>query len=764
MSRSLVTGNIDTRQRAFAAFGEGTAIIEADEEPRLAEYWDILVDNRWMIAGVIALALSLGAVYATLATPVYRANVLIQIEDSAPESKGFLSETNGMFEIKTPAAGELQVLGSRMVLGAAADLARLQISAGPRYLPYVGRWLARRAHGLSEPGILGRGGYVSGTERIEVKRFQVPPSFEDTEPFIITAQGEGRYTVRHELLDAPLEGVVGQPLRQTLPDGVLEIQLSQLAGKPGAEFIVSVASRLRAVEELQGRLQLGEQGRQSNVVSATLEDSDRVRLANVLNAIGAQYVRQNTERKSAEAEKTLAFLDAQLPSFQHQLEASENAFAHFRNETGTVDFDEEAKVLLKRTSDLQANLLDLQQRRREADPFFADQNPHVQVLDKQIGAVQSELGSLNARIGAMPNVQRDALRLERDVRVNGALYQSMQNEALQLRLVKEGRIGNVRLLDEAVVSKVPVKPQKLLILAFALLLGLLAGPAIAILRTRSRGGVRNPEEIELHTGLNVYGVVPHSPKQALLNRRIGRGVSGEHLLADAYPRSETVEAMRSLRVALKVALAEAPNNRVLITGATPGIGKSFVASNLAALLAQAGKRVLLINADLRKGGLNWAFGLRREKGLSELVAGRLGMERAIHVEVRPHLDVLTTGKLPSLPADMLESQAFSRTLDSLSPLYDVVLIDTAPVLVAADAAAVAPACGLVLLVARANRSRLGEVNESIRRLDQAGVTISGVLFNGIDLSRRYNGGHGYRHGGYRYEEYKYALQTSTNSS
>ncbi|WP_261802312.1 polysaccharide biosynthesis tyrosine autokinase [Variovorax sp. PAMC28562] len=729
-------------------------MVDADDAPRLSAYSDILLDHKWLISGVVAFALLVGLVYVTLATPIYRANLLIQIEDSAPDSKSFLNETTGLFEVKTPLTGELQVLGSRMVLNAAADQADLQISAQPRYLPIVGAWLARHDVGLSMPIL---GGYVTGAERIDVTRFNVPPSLEDTGPFIVTTQGGGRYTVRHEMLEAPLNGVLGQPLRYTLSDGVLDIQLSQLAGRPGAKFTVFVSSRDRAIEQLQGRLQLVEQGRQSNVIGVTLEDSNRLRLARVLDAIGEQYVRQNMARKSAEAEKTLAFLDAQLPTFENQLKTSEDAFARFRNQNGTIAFDEEAKVWLKKTADLQSSLLDLQQKRREAEPTFSDQSSKVQTLDKQIGAVQSELGSINTRIAGMPNIQRDALRLEREVRVNSALYQSMQNNALQMRLLKEGKIGNVRLLDKAAVSKIPVKPQKILVLAFALMLGILVGPAIALIRTRSRPGVHSPKDIELHTGLEVYAVVPHSPEQTLLDQGDNKATAN-NLLADIYPHSYPVETLRGLRVSLKIAMAEATNNRILVTGATPGIGKSFIASNFALLLAQTGKRVLLINADLRKREPRGIFGLKQEGGLSELLSGKLRMQESIHAQVRPNLDVLTTGQLPRMPADMLESKAFILALDMLSSRYDHLVIDTAPVLVAADAAAVAPACGVVLLVARADKTKLEELNESVRRLAQAGTPINGVLFNGMNFNRRYNGDYGYSHRIYHHAARQYAVQ------
>ncbi|BEP35030.1 polysaccharide biosynthesis tyrosine autokinase [Variovorax sp. V59] len=726
-----------------------------DDEVYLSEYLDILIDRKWLVVGVTALALVLGGAYALLSAPIYQSNLLIQVEDATPDAKGFLGDASSLFDVKTPATGEIQVIRSRMVLGAAVDQTRFYIDAKPRYLPILGTWLARRADELSNPGFLGIGGYVNGKERIDVARFDVPTEFEDEEPFFVTAQGGGKYTLRHEDLDQPLTGIVGQPLHHVLEGGTIDLLIDKLDGKPGAEFVVLRASWLRTIEDLQKRMQIGEQGKQSNVISVALEDSDRDRLSGILNAIANQYVQQNVERKAAEAQKTLLFLDQQLPEFKRQLEASEDAYTRFRNKNGTVALDEEAKGVLVQTIELQTKLLETQQKRRELAARFTDNNTRVKTIDGQIAAIEKELGGLNARVSRMPTVQQDALRLERDVRVNSGLYLSLQNNALQLRLVKEGKTGNVRLLDKAVKPKEPVKPKKPLVLALALVLGLLAGVVLALVRARFLAGIRDPQEIEAHTGLTVYSVVPFTAEQTVLDQSVAEGAKGIQLLAVTHPESPPIEALRSLRIALQFATLEAGNNRVLITGATPGIGKSFVSGNFAAIMAHAGKRVLLIDADMRKGHLNKQFGLRREGGLSEMLAGELSADQAIRSQVLPNLDVLTTGKLPTNPADMLMSESFIRLLDMVSARYDLVVIDTPPVLVATDTAAVAPHMGAVLLVARADQTQLGELNESAKRLAQAGRTVNGVIFNGIDLTRRHYGSHGYRYGGYRYTEYKY---------
>ncbi|RSZ40111.1 polysaccharide biosynthesis tyrosine autokinase [Variovorax beijingensis] len=741
--------------RAGQSAASSTAKADDDDVINLSEWIDILIDRKWLVAAVTALGLALGIAYALLSTPIYQSNLLIQVEDAAPDAKGFLGDASNLFDVKTPATGEIQVIRSRMVLGAAVDQTRFYIDAKPRYLPIFGRWLARRADGLSDPGFLGISGYVNGKERISVARFDLPVELEDEAPFLVTARGDGKYTLSHAELDQPLSGTVGQPLHHALEGGVIDLLIDKLEGKPGAEFVVSRASQLRTIEDLQKRLQLGEQGKQSNVINVALQDSDRDRLSRILNAIGEQYVQQNVERKAAEAQKTLQFLDEQLPEFKRQLEASEDAYTRFRNKNGTVAFDEEAKGVLAQTIELQTKLLETQQRRRELAARFTDINSRVKTIDGQITAIEREISSLNARVTRMPTLQQDALRLERDVRVNSGLYQSLQNNALQLRLVKEGKTGNVRLLDKAVKSKEPIKPQKPQILAIALVLGLLAGAVLAIMRSSLLAGIRDPQEIEAHTGLSVYSVVPFTAEQTTLDQSVAAGARGIQLLAVTHPDSPPIEALRSLRIALQFATLEAGNNRVLITGATPGIGKSFVSGNFAAIMAHAGKRVLLIDADMRKGHLNKQFGLPREGGLSELLAGELSAQQAIRAQVLPNLDVLTTGKLPVNPADMLMSESFVRMLDVLSAQYELVIIDTPPVLVAADTAAVAPYMGAVLLVARADQTQLGELNESAKRLSHAGKAVSGVIFNGIDLTRRHYGSHGYRYGGYRYTAYKY---------
>jgi tyrosine-protein kinase Etk/Wzc len=734
------------------------ASVDDDDGVDVIEYLDIVFDQRWLILAVTSLAIAIGAAYAFLARPVYEANLLIQVEDSGGSSLSFLGDAaNNLAGVKTGVPAEIEIIRSRTILGQAVDNTLLDVEARPRYLPFVGRWLASRAHSLSTPGFLGLTGYVTGSEKIRVAAFTVPQPLEGA-PLLVTAQGNGSFTISHPDLARAYTGKVGVPLTISTPSGTVSILVSVLEGKPGAEFEVVRRSHLAAIAQLQGSLKLAEKGRQSGMIDASMQSSDQRQLVQILNEIGRLYIRQNVERKAAEAQKMLAFLNVQLPQFKKQLEDAEETYTIYRKQQGTISFSEEASALLQRSIAVQSKLFEAQQKRTELMARFTAQHPMVKTFDEQVAALNGQAASLNAEIRALPAVQQQALRLERDVKVNNDAYQSLRNNQLQLQLVKEGKVGNVRMIDDAVPPEWPVSPNRPLILAAATLLGVLAGAALALARNALSRSVRNSQEIEAQTGIGVYATIPLSKHQeALAEAAVGKQ-PGVHLLAALVPDDPAIESLRSLRTGLQFAMIEARNNCVLITGATPGVGKSFISANFAALLASGGKRVLLIDADLRKGHLNGYFGTRRERGLSELVAGSVKIDEAIRRDVIPNLDLLTTGVLPPNPGELMLSAAFANVLQELSTRYDTVVLDTAPVLAAADTLAIASQVGTLLLVARAGQTQVGELVESQKRLDQAGTHVNGVIFNGIDLSRRYYGSYAYRYRGYKYKAYSYAPQ------
>ncbi|MBE0626754.1 MAG: polysaccharide biosynthesis tyrosine autokinase [Burkholderiales bacterium] len=730
-------------------------IQDENSELNLLDLLDVVLDNRWLVAVVTGFVIALGAGYAFLSNPIYEADSLIQVEDTKSGNVGgLLGDAASLFEIRSPATAEIEILRSRLVVGRAVQNLSLDLSVTPRYLPLVGRWLARRATGPSAPRFLGVRGYVSGNESLTVERFEVPPA-QEGERFsvVLTAQGYDLLSPDDALLG---KSKVGQPLEFALAGVPGHLLVTGVTGEPGATFYLVRSSLLQETEELQRRLNISEQGRQSGVIRASLEGDDPVRIARALNEIGALYVRQNIERKAAEAEKTLGFLSSVLPQLRTQLEDSEKNFNQFRNQRGTFDLGIEAKVVLDQAVALQTNLLTLQQKRQELTARFTALHPSVQAVDEQIRSINVEITAVNARVNTFPSVEQDLLRLTRDVKVNTDLYVSLLNSSQQLRLVKEGKVGNVRIVDVAAVPEVKVKPKRTLVLVAAAALGLLAGIAFAFVRNSLRHGIKDPADIELHLGLSVFATLPHAEAQLEFARNAKAKIPGMHVLAVAVPQDQAIESLRSLRTALQFAMLDSANNVVVITGPTPGVGKTFTSVNFAAVLGAADKKVLLIDADLRKGHLHEYFGLRRARGLSDVVSGSVKAEEALRRQAVPNVDFLSTGTMPPNPAEVLAAPATRSLLQQMISQYDLVIIDTPPVLVAADTAILASFAGAVFMVARADVTTLGELEESAKRLANSGVRARGVIFNDLNLSRRrYGYGAGYKYSRYRYTNYRY---------
>ncbi len=732
-----------------------------DGEINLGHIVDSLYNGRRLILAVTAVVTLLGGLYAFMAKPVYEANILIQVEE-AGGAGNLLGQASPLLEVKTAASAEIEIIRSRMVVSRAVDNLRLFIQAQPLQVPLIGGWVARRARTLSEPGFLGLGGYVWGTEQIQVNLFNVPDAFTG-QTFIVT-QGQGDSFTLTPPEGPALQGQVGKVNNWATSRGNFELHISQLKGKPGAQFQVIRNSRLAIIEGLQGSISIAEKGNQSGIIQARLEGGSPATTATILNEVGREYVRQNIDRKAEEAGNTLLFLDKQLPQIRQELETAETRYNEFRNASGTVNLSAEADALLTQAVTAASTLQELRQKRQELISRFTAEHPSVQTIDRQLAEAQTQADKFTQQSRKLPQLEQETLRLTRDVKVNNELYAGLLNSAQRLKLVKAGQVGSVRLIDTAVTPERPVKPARVVIVLLSVLLGAVVGAAAVYLRKLMHGGIDDPNTIERRLGLTVYATVPHSPKQAELHKKIkGTKVSAKvstkslpaapALLSMLDNADPAIESLRSLRTALQFGMLDALNNIIMITGATPTLGKSFISANFASVLAAGGKRVLLIDGDLRKGYLHEYFGLARGHGLSEVITGSQTLDGVIHRSILPHLDLLTTGPLPPNPAELLMNDRLPALLQHLSALYDHILIDSPPALVASDAAVLGRLVGVSFLVAREGQSTVGEIEEAHKRLAQSGVQVKGVLYNDIQANTsRYGRKYGYRYTHYRYTQ------------
>jgi len=742
-------------QQIAPHFQEHEAVPAAPADIDLAEMFGALLESKWLIAAVTFVAVLLGGAYLYVTTPVFEVDALLQIEDKQSGVSG-LAEMSALFSGETPVTAEVEILSSRLVLGDAVSRLRLDIAASPRYFPVIGRAMARRhdpTQGIAD-ALFGLRSFGWGGELIQVDTLDVPKDYEGEDLALIAGENGG-FTLENPSGNALLDGRVGETATRDLGNGfTVKIFVSRLVAAPGTEFILRKSSRLQAIQRLRDALVAAEQGKQSGVIRVTLDGTQPIAITSTLNEIVNIYLRQNVERKSKEAEQRLAFLEEQLPQVKEQLQAAEAVFNTYRLQHGSVDLPAETQSLLQRVVATEQEISQLRQKRDELLQRFTAAHPTVAAVDAQLSRLSGQLARLNDQVKVLPDTQQEILRLSRDVEVNTALYNALLNGAQELKVAKAGTVGNVRVVDYALPPDAPVRPQKGLIMLVALAFGLVFGVVAAIVRRAIQSrAVHDPKVVEQTFGMPVYATVPHSATQEKLAKRQGRA-AGENLILAALESDDlSVESLRSLRTSLHFMLLEAPNNVIMITGPSPGIGKSFVSMNLAAVLASAGRRVVVVDADMRKGHLNRYVGLPRDGGLSEVISGQAALTESIHRTPVEGLDLIPTGALPPNPAELLMHPRFGDVLSELSASYDLVLVDCPPIMAVTDAALVGRHAGASLLVIKAGVHPIREVEQSIKRLQQAGVQVRGFIFNDLEVSRS-------RHYGYGRYAYQYSYKRS----
>tara|TARA_B110000240_G_scaffold141971_1_gene157017 strand:+ start:436 stop:2670 length:2235 start_codon:yes stop_codon:yes gene_type:complete len=708
-----------------------------------------LLDRKYFIAGITALFMFIGVVYAVLSTPVYQATAMIQVEDGSASVPGF-DDMAGMFESTSAAVTEIELLKSRSVIGEAVDSLKLNIIAEPKLFPFIGNRAYRKftpmeEGDLAEPSF-GASSYAWGGESINIFRFDVPRNAVNQE-FVLVAQAGNGVALLNGDGDQILVGKVGEELT----NGKFNLTVRKLNARPGTEFLIIRKDRLNTILDLQAAIGASEKGKDSGIINLSLQSTKPSYAEKVLDKVAAIYVRRNVERNSAEAQKSLEFLEVQLPEIKKQLEYAEQRFNDYQIKRQSINITLETQGVLEQVVKLETKLQELNLKRLELGRKFKKDHPAYQGIIEQIQAVESQKNELIGEVGNLPETQQELLRLKRDVEVSNQIYTLLLSKTQELDIVRAGTVGNVRVIDYAEVNtSKPVKPKKALIVVMATMLGGMLAVAIVLIQKAMHKGVEDPAEIEA-LGIPVYASVPHSDYQDKITGFTGRknkAGKAKSLLALDNPADLSIEALRSLRTSLHFAMMEAKNNIIAISGPSPGVGKSFISVNLATVLAQSGKKVLIIDADMRKGYLQTQFGLKWDNGLSDYLSGRLNLAQVTKPTKVEGLNVITRGQIPPNPSELLMHSNFNKLVEEVSAAYDIVIIDTPPILAVTDPAIVSAHTGTTLLVARFGQNHLREIDLTRNRFEQNGIDVKGLVFNGV--VKKASNAYGY-YGYYNYE-------------
>ncbi|EMC2178166.1 polysaccharide biosynthesis tyrosine autokinase [Escherichia coli] len=695
------------------------------------------IDHRKLIISVTSLFTLIALIYAIFATPIYQADALIQVEQK--QANAILSNLTQMLPDSQPkSAPEIALIQSRMILGKTVDDLNLQARVKEKYFPLLGRGFARLM-GNKEGNISISRLYINGDDTEEPK-------------VILTVKDKNNYSI--QMGDTVFSGKVGE----LLEENGISLKVDSIDAAPGNEFVVAYVSRLKAITDLQDSLIVADQGKDTGMLTLSLTGDNPLLIERILNSVSENYLAQNIARQAAQDAKSLEFLSKQLPQVRGDLDLSEDKLNQYRRLNDSVDLSLEAKAVLDQIVNVDNQLNELTFRESEISQLYTKEHPTYKALMEKRKTLQDEKIKLNKRVSAMPETQQEILRLSRDVESGRAVYMQLLNRQQELNIAKSSAIGNVRIIDDAVTQTKPVKPKKILILLAGIVFGGMVSVGLVLLRVLLRRGIETPEQLE-EVGINVYASIPLA-ETFTKNNLQGKGSTKKvfnkipSFLAVDNPADLAIEAIRGLRTSLHFAMMEARNNILMISGASPNEGKTFVSSNLAAVIAQTGKKVLFIDTDMRKGYTHKLFNENNSNGLSDILSGKTEISLAIKTIKSAGFDYISRGMVPPNPAELLMNKRFGDLLEWANNNYDIVVLDTPPILAVTDAAVIGHYVGTTLLVARFELNTAKEIEVSIKRFEQTGIIVKGCILNGVVKKASSYYGYGYNHYGYSYTDKK----------
>ncbi|WP_272540030.1 polysaccharide biosynthesis tyrosine autokinase [Providencia sp. PROV191] len=671
----------------------------ASDEIDLLALFKVLKSSYLKIGFFTLFFIVIGAAYSFLATPIYQANATLQYDKMSQVSLlDQMSDVMPFANSNSQADSEIEVIKSRMVLG--KTVADLNLDTHTAPAGFFDRLWGDKAS-------------------VAISLYSLPEHLIG-EPAILTYLGENRYALHID--NQTVEGKVGELLKQD----EISLLVSSINAEVGQEFTLSKNARYSTIENLRNTLTIAEVGKGTGIINMAIKGADKTENVQILNSIIQNYVDQNTERKKEVTNNTLLFLDEYLPKIKTKLDNYENQLNTFRKKNESIDLSLEAKSALDSALQVEEKLNELTFKEVEIQQLYTRNHPAYQSLLDKRQQLLREKEKISKAIQKLPNTQQQIVRLTRDVESEQAIYNQLVAKQQELSVLNSGITADVRIIDSAESQPNAVAPKKSLILVLATILGFIVGCAYVIAREFFNNKIKGTEDIDA-LGVNVYATIPFSNYEKKL---IAAG--NERPLALENPADTAVEAIRSLRTSVYFSVMNQGNNLVMISSASPGVGKSFVTSNMAVVLANAGKKVLLIDTDLRKGRIHKAFGLSNKAGLSEYLAQQDITQPTIHHGVIENLDVICRGKNVTHSSELLMGERFKHLLDTVKGQYDIVVIDTAPILAITDSAIIGKYVGTSLLIAYYGVNTVKDVELSLKRFKQNDIEITGVILNGID--------------------------------
>ena len=697
----------------------------------LKELFFSIIAHWLLILICIVLSLFIALMYLRVTPNIYSVNALVQVEEKKGTSAALLGDLSNIVDQKQPAQTEIEILKSRLVLGDVIRHLNLDIAITGDKTSLLDRLIHKNQY-ITEyhaQSII----FNDDKKSFRIQKFIIPEKYLD-HPLEIHFKDNvfSLYDTETEtkLIQLPLNQ---DHITRTV-DGEWHLSI-YTSDHHNSSYFITKKSFPRAINDILGHFSVAEKGKLTGILNSQYSGENREHITKVLNSILSAYNKQNIDRRTAETAQTLKFLDEKLPILLNELMVAERQFNAFREKNNTIDITKESELYLTQSMQLDTQRAKLLQQVAEASSKYTDAHPVMQQMNAQLTALNQKIAELDGVLKKLPDLQHQYLQLFREVEVKQQLYTSLLNSSQQLAIAKAGEIGNVRIIDTAIDPITPIKPSKLTIIVLSIFIGGFIGIMIAILRNFLRNGIKDAQQIENTFDIPVYATVPRSKTQLnWVKLRKHKKNQVIPILAVQNSTDIAIESLRSMRTALHVASKTAKNNIIMITGPAPEVGKSFTSTNLAVILAQGKKRVLIIDADMRRGNLDQYFNMINQPGLAEYLNNQLELGCVTRKTNIENLDLITRGKSPHNPSELLNSNNFKKLLDHFATQYDYILIDTPPILAVTDGLIISQYVGMSILVARFAKTQIKELEIVINRFKQVDSQVTGIILNDIQKS------------------------------
>ena len=587
--------------------------------------------------------------------------------------------------------------------------------------------------------------------RVQVSEFNVTEDYLD-KPFTLLRTNTGF------VLSSGSENFNGQlnkVHRFTGKNGLIEIMVNEL---PTGEHSIDITKQSLQIttDSINSALSVVEEGTKTGMIELSLSGLNQKQVSLILEHIVLSYSAQDQTRSSEQTIKTIEFMKKQIPALKQKLKESEAIFNKFRENSGTIDVAQEASILLSENAGLDTQISELKLKRADITTYYTNEHPLVIQINEQLSVLNARKQQIDNTISALPEVQREFLTLSEDVNIDREIYLTILKNYEQLKIVKAGEVSDARIIDLPINTNRTITPKKQLIMMLSTLAGALLGALLVFIMHLLRNVVKDPERIESKTGVPVIATIPRS---AVLSRLSTNKKAAPRMLAHVDNSSLSYEAIKSLRTKLILSMpAVTPGSQkakvLLLTGESPGVGKSLISANLAEVFAQLNKKVLLIDADMRMGELHKVFGMSQYDGLADYLllddsslqlnqlsksadaqimndVSDFSIENFIHSSGIDHIDFMPRGKHPSDPESLLISEKFDTLLTALKSQYDYIIIDSPPLLAASDAMVLAQHADKVLMVTRYDASMEKQLIYAIKQMYESNIQVDGIILNDV---------------------------------